>query len=187
MSAIGKTAAVAITVVAVILVVATPYFTGVLGSTGNGTLDLKVHDAPCTDCTHVWVTFSSVAIHESNSSNANGSWVTTPTSGTLDLMALNGSAMAKTIGLLSLKAGHYQQVRLTVQNVTVELVGGMIVQATVHGPTANLDQSFTIGAGATTTLNIDVDLASSVHVFEVGGQATATFTPNIGSVIVTGG
>ena len=155
---------------------------------GNGTLAIEVDDARCSNCSHVWVTFTSVAVHESNvsSSATGGGWVTLNVSGaTVDLAALNGSALAKTIGVASLGAGHYEQVRLTVSKAVVVLSNGMSLNATIPNATsANIDCAFEINSGVTSTNSIDIDLASSVHIAGGGPTIMAVFTPHIGSVVV---
>lgn len=150
----------------------------------NGKLAVAVHDAPCSECAHVWVTFSSVSVHADNATG--GGWTTLNVSGaTVDLMALNGTAMAKVIGVSSLKAGHYEQVRLDVTNVTVALTNGTTIVAHVpNASSADVNGAFNITSGATTTISIDIDLQSSLHVVMQGPIAVATFTPNIGSVVV---
>ena len=165
------------------VVVAALFFTGAFAGTGQ--LAVAVHDAPCAECSQVWVTFTSVAVHESDLSG-NG-WTTLNVSGaTVDLMALNGSAFAKVIDVASLKTGHYEQVRLTVSHVAVVLVGGSNVTASLPDATsADVNGAFSVTSGATTTLSIDLDLATSLHVTGAGATLNATFTPNIGSVVVT--
>ncbi len=150
-----------------------------------GQLDVAVHDAPCSDCTHVWVTFQSVAVHESNASGSG--WTTLNVSGTtVDLLALNGTAMAKIIGVASLPAGHYEQVRLAVTNVTVMLGNGTTVAASIpQASSADANGAFDLSNGATTTISLDVDLATCLHVVTAGPIVTAMFTPNIGSIVVT--
>ena len=151
---------------------------------GNGTLAVEVHDAPCSGCTHVWVSFSSVAAHESDMTGSG--WTTLSVSNaTIDLMALNGSAFAKVIGVDTLKAGHYEQIRISVSKVAVTLVGGANISAYV--PTADsgdVNGAFDIASGGSTTISIDIDLASSLHVTDGGAMVNATFTPNVGSVVV---
>lgn len=151
---------------------------------GSGQLAVAVHDAPCPTCSHVWVTFASVAVHESNTT-ASG-WTTLNVTGTtIDLQALNGTALAKVIGVATLPVGQYEQVRLTVTNVTVELANGTQVVASIPASTsADAHGAFNITAGATTTISIDVDLASSLHVVTTGLGVTAIFTPNIGAIVV---
>lgn len=157
-------------------------------SGGQGKLAVEVHDTPCSNCSHVWVTFSSVSVHEANaSSNASmGGWTTLNVSGTtVDLEALNGSTLAQTIGITSLSAGHYEQVRLTISGVVVSLANGTNVTALVpNASSGNIDGAFNVTAGMTTTISIDIDLASSLHVTQTGAMVTAVFTPRIGSVVV---
>jgi hypothetical protein len=151
---------------------------------GTGTLAVEVHDAPCGSCTHVWVTFASVSVHSSNASG--GGWMTLKVSGTtLDMMALNGPTMAKEIGLMALPAGHYEQVRLSLVNVTIMFTDGMKVAAMMPAASSgDFNGQFNVTAGHTTTLSIDLDLASSLHVVQNGVGVTCIFTPNIGSVQV---
>jgi uncharacterized protein DUF4382 len=152
---------------------------------GNGRLAVEVHDAPCANCSHVWVTFQSVSVHQSNTSG--GGWTTVNVSGaTVDLAALNGTALAKQIGVMTLKAGHYDMVRLSVTNVTVVLTNGTMLQAMIPSAnSANIEGPFNITSGGNTTISIDIDLASSLHLVPMGTSGVrAIFTPNIGSVEV---
>ncbi len=151
---------------------------------GYGTLAVEVHDAPCTGCSHVWVGFQSVAVHSSNSSG--GGWTTLNVSGSVvDLLALNGTALAKELGVTTLKAGHYQQVRITVTNVTVMLTDGTtFVPSIPNSSSADVNGAFNVTSGATTTISIDIDLASSLHLVTAGPEARGTFTPNIGSILI---
>ena len=176
-----------VAIVVVIAIVLGSMFIPTLSGTphsNSGTMAVAVHDAPCTNCSHVWVTFQSVAVHEANATNAtDGGWMALNVSATtVDLMALNGSALAKVIGVGSLSAGHYEMIRLNVSNVVVGLQNGTNVTATVTGPTADVHGWFAIQASATTTVSIDIDLASSLHVTTIGGTVVATFTPDIGNV-----
>jgi hypothetical protein len=175
-------ALVAVVGLAVAVVAGTMYF--LPPASGTGQLVTEVHDAPCPDCSHVWVTFSSVAVHASNSTG--GGWTTLNVTGsTIDLLALNGSALAKVIGVATLTAGQYEQVRLSVTNVSVMLGNGTTIAAFVpNASSADVNGAFTIPSGGTTTISIDVDLASSLHVVTTGVGVMATFTPNIGSVVV---
>ncbi len=158
----------------------------VLGFLGNGNLQLEVHDAPCSGCAHVWVTFSAVSVHESDIKGSG--WTDLSVTGTtFDLEALNGSSMAKVLGLDSLAAGHYEQIRVTVVNVTIGLTSGAQVRALVEGPSADFNGQFDVSTGGTTTLNIDINLAASIHLAPAPiGPGSATFTPDIGSVDVSG-
>lgn len=176
-----------VAIVAVLAVAGVLYFSGWLSpssGTGSGTAQFLVHDAPCSSCAHVWVTFTAVSVHEANASG----WVSVNVSGTtFDLQALNGSSAAKVLGLGQLTAGHYEQIRVAVSKVVVELLSGTNLTAQVMGPSADFNVQFTVKAGSTTALNIDIDLAASLHLAPgVGGSTTATFTPDIAAVAVSG-
>ena len=94
--------------------------------------------------------------------------------------------MAKIIGVASLPAGHYEQVRLAVTNVTVMLGNGTTVAASIpQASSADANGAFDLSSGATTTISLDVDLATCLHVVTAGPIVTAMFTPNIGSIVVT--
>ncbi len=178
-----------VAVVAVLAVVGGLYFSGVLspsGTTGSGSAQFLVHDAPCTQCAHVWVTFTSVSVHEANVSGTG--WVNVNVSGaTVDLQALNGSSAAKVLGIGKLSAGHYEQIRVEVSKVAVKLLTGSNITAQVMGPSADFNVQFIVNSGGTTTLNIDIDLAASLHLSPgPGGSMTATFTPDIAAVAVSG-
>jgi Domain of unknown function (DUF4382) len=174
------------TVVAVAAVVAGSMYY-LAAPTGDGKLAVAVHDAPCADCSHVWVTFASVAVHASNTSG--GGWTTLNVSGsTVDLMALNGTALAKVIGVTTLKAGQYEQVRLNVTNVTVMLANGTKLQAMVpNASSGDFDGSFNVTSGATTTLSVELDLQACLHIVPSGLGVRAIFTPHIGSIEVISG
>ena len=117
------------------------------------------------------------------SSSASG-WITLNVSGqTIDLAALNGSTFAQTIGILSLPAGHYDQIRLAISNVVVQLANGTNVTAKLSGNGfALVHGEFTVAAGATIHVSIDIDLGTSVH---LEGNGAVMFTPNIGAVTVS--
>ena len=172
----------AVIAVAALAVLGGLYFLGFLG---GGNVQLLVHDAPCSGCAHVWVTFSAVSVHESDIKGTG--WTDLQvTSSTFDLEALNGSSMAKVLGLDTLAAGHYEQIRVTVTNVTIGLTSGVKVQALVEGPSADFNGPFDVSTGGTVTLNIDINLGASIHLSPVPvGPESATFTPDIGGVDVS--
>ncbi len=174
---------VAVVAVAVVAALGGLYFLGFLG---GGSVQLMVHDAPCSGCAHVWVTFSSISVHESDVKGSG--WTTLQVTGTtFDLEALNSSSMAKVLGLDALAAGHYEQIQVSVVNVTIGLTSGAQVKAVVEGPSADFNGQFDVSTGGTTTLNIDIDLAASIHLTPAPlGPVSATFTPDIGAVVVSG-
>lgn len=156
------------------------------GTWGSGTVNFMVHDAPCSQCSHVWITFTSVSVH--GSGNSGSGWIVVNVSGaTFDLQALNGSSAAKLLGVGTLAAGQYQQIRITISKVVVDLTSGVTLNAAIQGPNGDFNGGFTVKGGATTTLSIDVDLAASLHLTPgPGGSMNATFTPDIATVGVSG-
>src|SRR5574340_1211338 len=85
----------------------------------QGSVAVYVKDAPGT-WAHVYVTFSAVAIHESGKDNA--TWTTvSSTKETVDLAALTN--VSQLLGSVRLNPGHYEQIRLSVVNVTGVLTG----------------------------------------------------------------
>lgn len=155
------------------------------GAAGRGQLAVAVHDAPCSQCTHVWVTFDAAQVHQSNTSGS-GWMALNVTTTTVDLMALNGTAFAKVVGIGTLKAGQYEMIRLNISKVVVGLSNGTVVNASLPAvSSADIHGAFNVTAGATTTVSVDIDLASSLHVTTLGGNVMAVFTPNIGAVQVS--
>jgi hypothetical protein len=90
--------------------------TGTAGGSGTGgaggTLTVSLTDSPFSDAKAVLVTFSEVQVHHSGSG-----WITVPftaaNSRTCDLKHLVGGAQ-DVLGVGSLPAGHYTQIRLVV-------------------------------------------------------------------------
>lgn len=143
----------------------------------EGTVSVYVKDA-VGPWDHVYVTFSAVQIHESGKDNA--SWTTiASTKQTVDLATLTN--LSKLLGSAKLNPGHYEQIRLTVDNVTGVLTGtAQPIDITVVNGTAKVVGQFTVNSGATTTVTLDVNLATSIH-----GNATSGyfFTPVIATTV----
>lgn len=138
----------------------------------QGTVAVYVKDAPGA-WDHVWVTFSGVAIHESGQDNATWKNVSSTTQ-TVDLAALTN--VSQLLGKASLSPGHYEQIRLSVVNVTGVLNGTtQIVTISVPPDNATLKivGQFTVSSGQTTSITVDIRLAQSLH--DVNG--TWVFTP----------
>ena len=141
----------------------------------QGEVAVYVKDAPGT-WTHVWVTFSGVAIHESGQNNATWKNVTDVKT-TVDLAALTN--VSQLLGKASLSPGHYEQIRLSVVNVSGQQTGSNAI-VTISVPPDNATMKFvgqfTVSSGQTTSIMIDIRLAPSLH--EVNG--TWMFTPVVG-------
>ncbi len=128
----------------------------------EGSVAVYVKDAPGA-WDHVYVTFSGVAIHESGKDNA--SWTTVSSSKTtVDLAAL--TSVSQLLGSVRLTPGHYEQIRLSVVNVTGVLKGTTAtVDVTVppDNATLKLPGQFTVSSGRTTTVTVDISLDASIH------------------------
>jgi len=144
----------------------------------QGTVAVYVKDAPGT-WEHVYVTFSGVAIHESGKDNA--SWAPiSSTKQTVDLAALTN--VSQLLGTVRLNPGHYEQIRLSVVNVTGVLTGTTeTVNITVPPDNATLKivGQFTVASGQTTSVTVDIFLDRSIHL--VG--STWVFSPVFGSTV----
>ncbi len=139
----------------------------------EGAVAVYVKDAPGT-WEHVWVTFSGVSIHQSGQ---NASWNVTSTKQTVDLAALTN--VSQLLGKIPLAPGHYEQIRLSVVNVTGQLNGTtQIVTISVppDNATMKIAGQFTIASGQTTAVTIDINLPASLH----DANGTWTFTPVVG-------
>ena len=135
------------------------------GSNGNGTLAINITDSPFSDAKALLVTFSEVNAHSADGD----SWHTIPfTSGnsrTCDLKKLQGPT--DVLGVGSLPAGHYTQIRLVVSSAKIYFdnpSSGPACAASIAEPSGKnapvdvpsgevkLNREFTITSGATTML-----------------------------------
>ncbi len=148
-------------------------------SGGVGTLDVAMQDAPSANFTHVWVTFSQIAVHPADAGNASDWEPMNVTQRTVDLESLN--TVSALIGTATLKAGMYTQLRIVVQSVQGELQNGTKVNLTVPSGELKTADAFNITTGATTSLTIEMDLGRSIH--ETDG--TWIFTPVLGAVQIS--
>jgi len=146
------------------------------GNSGStGTLAIHLTDSPFSDAKALLVTFSDVSVHRADP----GEWRTLPfaagSSRTCDLKKLNGAT--DVLGVGSLPAGKYTQVRLTVTSAAIYFdapsVGpacapqiappaGLNVSVDIPSGEVKLNNEFTVTAGATTML-LDFDGDQSIH------------------------
>lgn len=143
----------------------------------EGTVSVYVKDA-VGPWDHVYVTFSAVQIHESGKDNA--SWTTISSAKqTVDLAVLTN--FSKLLGSVKLNPGHYEQIRLAVDNVNGVLTGTSTpIDITVVNGTAKIVGQFTVSSGATTTITLDVKIAQSIHGNTTSGYF---FTPVIATTV----
>lgn len=141
----------------------------------SGTLAIHITDSPFSDAKALLVTFSSVSVHRSEGDG----WQTIPfasgSTRTCDLKKLDGPT--DVLGVGSLPAGHYTQVRLVVASATLHfdnassgpacapnIAAPAGESATVDVPSGEvkLNHQFTVASGASTML-LDFDGDQSVR------------------------
>jgi hypothetical protein len=150
--------------------------TGGSGAGGStGTLAIHITDSPFSEAKALLVTFSEVTVHRADP----GEWRTlTFASGstrTCDLKKLNGAT--DVLGVGSLPAGKYTQVRLNVSSAAIYFdapsagpacaaviapPGGASASVEIPSGEVKLNNEFTVTASATTML-LDFDGDKSIH------------------------
>ena len=155
-------------------------------STPSGTLSVRITDSPFSDAKAVLVTFSSVEVHLSDGD----SWETIPfasgSSRTCDLKKLQGPT--DVLGVGSLKAGHYTQVRLVVSAANIyfdNASSGGACAASIAAPAGQsapvdipsgevkLNSEFTV-AGAAMTMTLDFNGDQSIKATGSGNGKSPT-------------
>jgi len=144
-------------------------------SSTTGTLSIRLTDSPFSDAKALLVTFSDVSVHMADP----GDWKTVPfaagTSRTCDLKKLQGAT--DVLGIGSLAAGKYTQIRLNVTNAviyfdnpssagpcaaTIAAPAGASAPVEIPSGEVKLNNEFTL-AGAGTTITLDFDGDQSVR------------------------
>ena len=140
-------------------------------SSTMGTVSIRLTDSPFSDAKALLVTFSDVSIHSADP----GDWKTIPfasgTSRTCDLKRLNGAT--DVLGVGSLAAGHYTQIRLNVSSAAlyfdnpsatgpcapqIAAPAGKSAPVDIPSGEVKLNNEFTVtGSGTTITLDFDGD------------------------------
>ena len=152
-------------ITAILFVITTGMFSGCVQS-GEGTIVLKITDAPDYNITEALVTMSEVRVHYAGANNTNdndtfGEWITiVNNSQTFDLVALQD--VTELFGTANISAGWYTQIRLFVESALVT-IDGIQYNLTIPSNTVKLIKPFKIEDGQTTTLILDFDVQKSVH------------------------
>lgn len=153
------------------------------GGSGVGRLAVNMTDSPFSDAMAVLVTFSEVSVHHTGSG-----WETLPFadgggSRTCDLKRLEGPV--DILGVGSLPAGKYTQIRLTVASASIHFDNASAgdicaptiaapdgLQGTVEVPSGvvKLNRGFTVPEGGQTTITLDFDGDKSIK--QKGGPKT---------------
>jgi hypothetical protein len=143
----------------------------------SSTLSLKVTDSPFSDAKAVFVTFSAVSLHRTDSDFTTLGFSGGASSRTCDLKKLEHGA-DDVLGTAALAPGDYTQVRLTISAATLyfdNASNGAACAATLQTPAGNsaavtipsgivrLNRPFTVSAASATTMLLDVDGDNSIH------------------------
>ncbi|MFH1256620.1 MAG: DUF4382 domain-containing protein [Candidatus Diapherotrites archaeon] len=138
------------------------------GSTGTGTLVLKLTDAKVDGLKALNVTISGIDVHKADANE--GEWIAfSNEEKTFDLMQLSG--VAELLGEKTLDAGAYTQIRLSVVKADLELDDGTTADVKVPSEKIKIVRPFSIDANGTTQLIIDFKPDS---VKEAGGKYIMT-------------
>jgi hypothetical protein len=145
---------------------------------GTGSLTMMLKDSPFSDAKSLLVTFSDVSVHRDD--QPEDGWTKLPFSGgatsrTCDLKKL--ASAQDVLGVGSLQAGHYTQIRLTVTAAslyfdnaaagnacadTIAPPAGANATVTMPSGVVKLNREFTVSAGGATTILVDFDGDRSV-------------------------
>jgi hypothetical protein len=127
-----------------------------------GTLEVRVTDAP-GDVEEILVTVSEVKVHKASTDEEDGVWITLGiTEETFSLLDLEGLEL--TLATEVVEAGKYTQLRMTVFEVWVTLVGESPVEATIPSGELKFVRPFDVVGGEIIALVVDFDAAKSVVV-----------------------
>lgn len=128
------------------------------GTSGQGTLQVYVTDAPPKGVTAVEIKASNVEVHKSGT--ADDQWISVlKDPPVFDLVKASGVNVL--LGTSELAAGQYTQVRLDITEVTVTLNGNKI-KATVPSDKLKLVGNITIEEGKKTPVSLDFDAEKSI-------------------------
>ncbi len=149
------------------------------GTTGFGTLDVSVQDAPAANWSNVYVTFDQIAVHPADAANASDWQTVNVTQKTVDLESLK--SVSALVGSAKLPAGTYTQLRIVVLSVQGVMTNGTEVNFTVPSGELKTADAFNLTTGQATSLTLDINLARSI----VDANGTWIFTPVLGQVEVS--
>lgn len=155
-------------------------------SAPTGTIEVRVTDAPPDygAIKSILVTVADgdedgIAVHKAAVGDGNGEWITVPISGDnpFELLELGRDKIHSLLGSVMTEPGMYTQIRMTVEEVTVEFEGpsedpGDDIVRTAKLPSGKLKfiRPFEVIAGETTTILFDFLADPSVHVTGSGKE-----------------
>ncbi|MFO8010315.1 MAG: DUF4382 domain-containing protein [Dehalococcoidia bacterium] len=145
-----------------------------------GILEIRVTDAPSYEISAVNVTISDIEVHRSADGTAadDEEWDLVIEGGrSFELLELRG--VEDILGSRELETGHYTQIRMNVEEVTVTL-DGAVRSASLPSGKLKLIGSFDIQEGTTTVLTLDFDAEKSVV---VTGNQRVIFKPTVKLIV----
>ena len=143
------------------------------GPSGSGSLRVMLKDSPFHDASAVLVTFNEVSVHQDTDADFTPlKFAADATSRTCDLLRLQKDNAQDVLGIGTLDAGHYTQVRLAVAEAKLYLgapstgdacgpglipPAGTPVPLTIPSGEVKLNREFDVPVGGTTLMSLDFD------------------------------
>jgi len=167
---------IAIGVIAVIVIAVGVY---AYYATLQPSVKLVLKDPPAQGTTygalHIWVSFSSIEVHQVRS-GGNGSWIAIQsTNTTIDLVAI--ITTPETLGTFAISSGNYTEIRFNVTSARVQIsAGAAYVSLNITGSTvlqAHFPGQLTLSTGQAATITADF---SADNTSLLSGHLSATLT-----------
>jgi hypothetical protein len=143
------------------------------GPSGSGSLRVMLKDSPFHDASAVLVTFNEVSVHQDTDADFTPlKFAADATSRTCDLLRLQKDNAQDVLGIGTLDAGHYTQVRLAVAEAKLYLgapstgdacgpglipPAGTPIPLTIPSGEVKLNREFDVPEGGTTLMSLDFD------------------------------
>ncbi len=143
------------------------------GPSGSGSLRVMLKDSPFHDASAVLVTFNEVSVHQDTDADFTPlKFAADATSRTCDLLRLQKDNAQDVLGIGTLDAGHYTQVRLEVAEANLYLgapstgdacgpglipPAGTPIPLTIPSGEVKLNREFDVPEGGTTLMSLDFD------------------------------
>ena len=143
------------------------------GPSGSGSLRVMLKDSPFHDASAVFVTFNEVSVHQDTDADFTPlKFAADATSRTCDLLRLQKDNAQDVLGIGTLDAGHYTQVRLAVAEAKLYLgapstgdacgpglipPAGTPIPLTIPSGEVKLNREFDVPEGGTTLMSLDFD------------------------------
>lgn len=151
-------------IISAALLVVAMIFLGCPAADTSGSLKLSITDAPAANFKSVVVDFDKVEVSQS-ATESGASWLTINSDGgNIDLLQLTNGAL-QDLGIATLDAGKYNQIRIYVSGATITLADDTVIASDkihVASNTIKLTKPFVIEEGMTTELIVDFDAGHSI-------------------------